>query len=610
MATIQGIYIALFGRPADPAGLAYWEAETKGGTDLSGLIGRLTQSDEYLDRFEGQSQEQIVSTIYQALFGREPDAAGLAFFVDALANGTQTIETIAINILDGARNTDATIIENKQAAADLFTASLDTPEEIAAYVGDDAAAVGRAFISQVTADPASVPTQAEVDQAIDQGVVNPPEEPTQPGTGGGGGGTPQPVDTVSTRTGELSLKAQDAGQLFAGSGNSSKNFEITETSLSKIELALKGYHRGVGDVAAAVNGVYHFDGDDKAGFAFSVASLGEKTIEQLIKEGYVFTLKIDNDGGTGFGANSTSLTLQQQTSTTTGEAAQDSGYNWVRTAGNPIFDDEGNNHVTQNIQTPLWYGASAASNGSLQAGEYSVSLEVTKSGQIVANEQITLDVAPYTSKLTATDGVLSPVALKSDGSMLNGTGNSGDEFRVVQIDLNQNGAPDLEIALGGQAQRGRVYAPQDGVIHVADGEVPTFKFSIASLPDNGQPGASLASLLGQYDFRLHIDTNPTAITSFIDLSAKASADSNGAFDWTFDNGSWTDTHNQPVSLTDDAGNTHVSQNVQALGWYQPEGGHLFGPAASDKGLYTVSLEVYEKGSLDLVGSSTLVFDIA
>ncbi|WP_312794196.1 DUF4214 domain-containing protein [Tianweitania sp.] len=197
MATIQGIYIALFGRPADPAGLAYWEAETKGGTDLSGLIGRLTQSDEYLDRFEGQSPGEAISTIYQALFGREPDAAGLAFFVDALASGSQTIETIAINILDGARNNDAAIIENKEAAADLFTASLDTPEEIAAYTGDDAADAGRAFISQVTADPASVPTQQEVDQSIDQGVVNPPETPTQPeppigggGSGGGGGGNP------------------------------------------------------------------------------------------------------------------------------------------------------------------------------------------------------------------------------------------------------------------------------------------------------------------------------------------------------------------------------------------------------------------------------------
>lgn len=192
MATIQGIYIALFGRPADPAGLAYWEAETKGGTDLSGLIGRLTQSDEYLDRFEGQSQEQIVTTIYQALFGREPDPAGLAFFVDALQSGTQTIETIAINIMDGAQNVDAQIIDNKEAAADLFTASLDTPEEIAAYSGSDAADAGRVFISHVTADPASVPTQDEVDQAIDQGVVNPPATPEQPEPpiGGGGGGSP------------------------------------------------------------------------------------------------------------------------------------------------------------------------------------------------------------------------------------------------------------------------------------------------------------------------------------------------------------------------------------------------------------------------------------
>lgn len=84
MATIQGIYIALFGRPADPGGLAYWNGVTNNGTDLSKLIGQLTASQEYLDRFKGKTNAEIVTTIYQSLFGRAPDAGGLDFFSKGL----------------------------------------------------------------------------------------------------------------------------------------------------------------------------------------------------------------------------------------------------------------------------------------------------------------------------------------------------------------------------------------------------------------------------------------------------------------------------------------------------------------------------------------------
>ncbi len=62
MATIQGVYVALFGRPADPTGLAYFNSVTKNGADLNG-IGDLTTTAEYQARFAGQSNTQIVTAI-------------------------------------------------------------------------------------------------------------------------------------------------------------------------------------------------------------------------------------------------------------------------------------------------------------------------------------------------------------------------------------------------------------------------------------------------------------------------------------------------------------------------------------------------------------------
>ena len=53
MATIQGVYLALFGRPADPLGLAFFNTATNNGANLAG-IGPLQSSAEYQARFTGQ----------------------------------------------------------------------------------------------------------------------------------------------------------------------------------------------------------------------------------------------------------------------------------------------------------------------------------------------------------------------------------------------------------------------------------------------------------------------------------------------------------------------------------------------------------------------------
>lgn len=162
MATIQGIYLALFGRPADPIGLTFFNNATNNGADLA-AIGDLSSTPEYQNRFVGQTPVQIINSIYISLFGRPAELEGLTFFANALANGTFTINNIAIAILDGAQGSDLVTVNNKIAAANAFTAAIDTPEELVGYQGEAAAASGRAFISTVTD---TVPDQAAVDAAL------------------------------------------------------------------------------------------------------------------------------------------------------------------------------------------------------------------------------------------------------------------------------------------------------------------------------------------------------------------------------------------------------------------------------------------------------------
>lgn len=167
MASIQGVYVALFGRPADPTGLAFFNAATNNGGDLT-KIGDLAATKEYKDRFDGQSNLQIVRSIYQSLFNRDPEPTGLNFFVDALNKGTLNINNIAIAILDGAQGSDKTTVDNKIKSADLFTAAIDTPEEIAAYSGNAAAAAGRAYLAGVTS---TAKTEAQATDAVKAVVV-------------------------------------------------------------------------------------------------------------------------------------------------------------------------------------------------------------------------------------------------------------------------------------------------------------------------------------------------------------------------------------------------------------------------------------------------------
>jgi hypothetical protein len=83
---IQQAYIAYYGRPADPQGLVYWATQLdNAGGNIATIInafGNSTESESLYGTSAGAAQ---ISAIYQQLFGRAPDAAGLAFYVTGLA---------------------------------------------------------------------------------------------------------------------------------------------------------------------------------------------------------------------------------------------------------------------------------------------------------------------------------------------------------------------------------------------------------------------------------------------------------------------------------------------------------------------------------------------
>jgi len=118
---VHNVYIAYYGRPADPAGRDFWISELgNNGGDLSAIIDAFATSTEFQDRFGGFSHGDLVNNIYQFLFNRDADAAGKAFYVDLLDTGARSLGTIALNILDGAQNDDFTLVNQKLYASENF----------------------------------------------------------------------------------------------------------------------------------------------------------------------------------------------------------------------------------------------------------------------------------------------------------------------------------------------------------------------------------------------------------------------------------------------------------------------------------------------------------
>jgi hypothetical protein len=150
---IQKLYVAYFNRPADTAGLAYWEGVVEAAKgDTAAVSAAFAADTEYKAAYKDLSNADIVNKVYQNLFGRPAEAAGRDYWANLLDKKTITIDAVVTAIATGAQGSDLTAYNNKVKAAAAFTAALDTPAEQSGYTGDAANAIAKTYISGVTTD--------------------------------------------------------------------------------------------------------------------------------------------------------------------------------------------------------------------------------------------------------------------------------------------------------------------------------------------------------------------------------------------------------------------------------------------------------------------------
>jgi len=134
---LQQRYIGYFGRPCDPAGLDYWlnQQVTK-----KAFAANMYLQPEFNSAYGSLSTVNQVNQIYLNLFNRDGDSAGLTYWAGQIASGKLELASIANDLIYAALNNagseiDKKTLNNKTNAAILYTYQIrDNSAALDAYI--------------------------------------------------------------------------------------------------------------------------------------------------------------------------------------------------------------------------------------------------------------------------------------------------------------------------------------------------------------------------------------------------------------------------------------------------------------------------------------------
>ena len=169
---LQQLYIAYFGRPADPSGLKYWLSQANSGVKLREIANYLSIQDEYKKSImHGKTLEFKINQLYMNLFSRKADFAGLSYWLGTIDSGVHNISDVACDLIWSSLNSsqnnseqsieDKKTLENKVKSAELFTnelsstingVSLYKPSSLNPWVSGHALSIGVDFINQINSE--------------------------------------------------------------------------------------------------------------------------------------------------------------------------------------------------------------------------------------------------------------------------------------------------------------------------------------------------------------------------------------------------------------------------------------------------------------------------
>ncbi len=110
--SVAKLYVATFNRAPDTAGLNYWV--TQSGLSLEGIAKSFFDQPETVEIYGKALQiDNFIIEVYNNLFDRQPDIDGANYWSDELSLGNVDSSTFILAVVNGAENSDKTILDNK-----------------------------------------------------------------------------------------------------------------------------------------------------------------------------------------------------------------------------------------------------------------------------------------------------------------------------------------------------------------------------------------------------------------------------------------------------------------------------------------------------------------
>ncbi len=214
------LYVAFFGRAPTPAGIEYWKSYSNLKT-LSEVSKSFFDQPETKKKYpNGLTNEEFMTEIYSNLFNRAPQDNEELYWVKELDNHHISRNNMILAVINGARNKDATVLDNKTTVA-------------LHYMDSDIADTGGFFLDKIDATPESV---TEAIKLIDYLATN----PKHPGNGNGdnGNGDNGNGDNGNGDNGNGDNGNGDNGNGDNGDNTSSVSFVSVTANNSSITITL------------------------------------------------------------------------------------------------------------------------------------------------------------------------------------------------------------------------------------------------------------------------------------------------------------------------------------------------------------------------------------
>jgi hypothetical protein len=312
MKLIQKIYVALFGRPADLAGLHFWQAALDEGTPLSTVVELMSRSKEFQSLFSSLTWSETATVVYSNMFGSQPTPQSLSALEEKKSIGELFLALEHAETVSSGAET----LLSRLDAAEQFTAELEGLNFPKAFCGEVAAELARAFLGTITGETPStldsIQKAIAAQIALGGGAQNPGDHPEIP------------LGVEYTLNGTITPHRVDGNEklLLIGEG-SAEGFAIGYSATSGVELGI-----GVRSADAAVvestgyaaDKVALFEANSDGTLLLSIASLQQIEIIDLdirlsldidptegvdwrhyqlegdAENGYVWALDFDGDG--------------------------------------------------------------------------------------------------------------------------------------------------------------------------------------------------------------------------------------------------------------------------------------------------------------------------